>query len=93
MEAGLETLVRRQLTIFFDSDSDEATVNIISDMLGDVWDDIAVLMEALGTAVDAARNSNYTEHEGKSIEQYLHEYLDKVLNDRRKIVTNIVLDS
>ena len=84
--------MKRQLTIFFDSD-DQPTIQIGLYEPGDPWEDLAILMEALGTVAAIDRKNGHTEHNGKPVNQYLHEYLDKVLNDYDKSHTLHRLDS
>lgn len=72
--------MKRKLMIDFDSDRPQQVL-IGAEEAGNIWDDLAVLLEAVGCLAAIDKNSGHTEHNGKPVEQCLHEYLDKVLKD------------
>mgnify|MGYP001566001374 FL=1 len=73
--------MKRQLTIFFDSEN-QPTIRIgTDDDMGDFWNDIFILIEAIGCLAALDRKSGHTEHNGEPVNKYLHKTLDKVLAD------------
>lgn len=45
------------------------------------WNDIAILLEGVGTLAAILRLHGHTHHNGTPLNQYLHEYLDGALAD------------
>lgn len=79
-------VVKRKLMIDFDSDRAQQ-VQIGVETPGNPWDDLAVLLEAVGCLAGIDRNSGHTTHNGKPVNEYLHSYLDKVLKDYERAYT------
>ena len=75
--------MKRKLMIDFDSDRKQSMM-IGADEPGNIWDDLAVLMEAIGCLAAIDRKTGHIEHNGKPVTKHLHEYLDKVLKDYEK---------
>ena len=76
--------VNRELHIVFDSDK---PILIGAESVGSPWEDMMICMEAVGCLAALVRRSGITEHKGLSLRNYLHEYLDRVLEDYDKSYT------
>jgi hypothetical protein len=52
-----------------------------TDGSGDPWTHLALLIEGVGTLAGALRNAGANECEGRSLDQYILEYVKTVLGD------------
>ena len=69
----------KEIVILVDEEKGEVRVSASDD--SDPWEDIAILIEAIGMLASLCRRGGKKTHDGKPISKHFHKYLDKVLRD------------
>lgn len=74
----------RVIQVIHDPDRGEGKILVGTDGKGNPWEDLGILLEAVGAVGALVRKAGYSEHNGKPVKEYIHEYLDKVWSDYDK---------
>lgn len=76
--------MKRKILLDFDPERKE-TIKIGSETEGSPWKDLAICLEGAGCLAAICKfDLGIKEHNGKQLNEYLHEYLDRVLNDYQR---------